>query len=288
MERFSEGSHSPTLERTPTMRLIAASMLLALLIAPASAQKTSPLSTSKDDKGVVTWKIAYSADIDFVTVLDTYADARAMRVQYDPRKMPGTVRASVPSAGIELSGEQIDLFVQGMLNEFKLLLTGIGTNSGTIVPMAEGSTIARTVDGDTLQKANAAEWVNCVYNPVCIDSNSLRGALQNLTSRAGGQVQPTPFGGLIISDRCDRVREVYKAAQGMDKPGPNTKLPRRYDLAEGVEPADAKRVIEELFSKPDARDSTVEVSILSGKRAIIIRARVSDHEQIAKALELLK
>ena len=270
------------------MRLIAASMLLALLAAPAFAQKTSLLSTSKDDKGVVTWKLAYSGDLELTFMLDTYAETRGMRIQYDPRKVPGGVRASVPSAGMDLTGEQIDLFVQGMLGEYRLMLSGIGTNTGTIVPMAEGTTVARTVDGDSLQKANAAEWVNCVYNPVYIDSNSLRGALQNLTSRQGGAVMPTAMGGLIISDRCDRVRELYKAAQGMDKPGPSTKLPRRYDLAEGVEPADAKRVIEELFSKPEAREATVEVSILGGKRAIIIRARVSDHEQIAKALELLK
>ncbi|MBX3473801.1 MAG: hypothetical protein KF754_05420 [Planctomycetes bacterium] len=270
------------------MRLIAASLLLALFAAPTFAQKTSLLSTSKDDKGVVTWKLAYSGDIELTHLLDTYADTRGMRIQYEPRKLPDTVRTSVPTAGVELAGEQIDLFVQGVLGEYKWLLTGIGTKAGTIIPMVEGSTVARTVDGDTLAKANPAEWVNCVYNPVYIDSNSLRGALQNLTSRQGGAVMPTAMGGLIISDRCDRVRELYKAAQGMDKPGPCTKLPRRHDLAEGVEPADAKRVIEELFSKPEAREATVEVSILGGKRAIIIRARVSDHEQIAKALDLLK
>lgn len=270
------------------MRLIAASLLLALFAAPAFAQKTSPLSTSKDDKGVVTWKLAYSGDLELTHLLDTYADTCAMRIQYDPRKLPGSVRTSVPSAGSELTGEQIDLFVQGMLAEHRYLLAGIGTKTGTIVPMVEGITVARTVDAESLAKANAAEWVNCVYNPLHIDANQLRGALQNLTSRQGGAVQPTAMGGLIISDRCDRVRELYKAAQGMDKPGPNAKLPRRYDLAEGVEPADAKRVIEELFSKPEAREATVEVSILGGKRAIIIRARVSDHEQIAKALELLK
>ncbi|MBE7491284.1 MAG: hypothetical protein HS108_05945 [Planctomycetes bacterium] len=270
------------------MRLIVPALLLALFAAPAMAQKTALLSTTRDDKGVVTWKLAYSGDIELSQVLDTYADSRAMRVQYDPRKMPGTLRVSVPGNGMELRGEQIDLFVQGMLGEYRMILSGIGTDTGTIVAMAEGSTVARTVDAAALAKANAAEWVNCIYNPVYLDSNSLRGALQNLVSRAGGQIQPTATGGLIISDRCDRVREIYKAAQGMDKPGPYAKVPRRYDLADGIEPADAKRVIEELFSKPEAREASVEVSILGGKRAIIIRARVSDHEQISKALELLK
>lgn len=277
--------------RTFGLTLLAATLLLAAST-HTTAQETGPITETRLEDGTVSWSISASAEVNLDALLRQYSDARGMRIQYDPRKLAGAMLLVVPADGQELQGQQIDLLVQSVLNDHRIALTGIGTNYGRIILVAEAHASARTVAAEEMDNVNPAEWVNCTFVPTSVDSNSLRGALQSLSTAKAGAILPTPTGGLIICDRGDRVREILKAARGIDQPGPYTRVSKRYDLADGIEPAIARDVVLQLFTAqgptPAGPASSVEVAVVPNRRAIIIRARVAEHSQIAAALDLLR
>jgi hypothetical protein len=249
---------------------------------------------AKGASGETVWKVR-TGSITYEALLALYGQARGMRVMYDPKKVLGDIYTAVPEEGHELRGEGIDLFMQDTLSQSKLVLMPGEHGTAFIIPAIEAITLARAVSPTDIETTNAAEWVTYCYIASHVDANTLRASTQNLVSRNGGSVNPVPghASSLIITERCDRVRQLVKLLKQIDVPGFLTPVARRYEVPEGVEPQAAKFVVEQLFPTKDEAPGphappNVTAAIVPGKRAIIVRAATRDHEQIAKVIEQLR
>lgn len=272
------------------MRIAVAAILLGLLCTTGTAQREPEalILTSRDADGTLVWNLPHASLIQTEDVVRLYAESTGRRVQYDPKKITGNVFSIGPVAGQQLRGQQIDEFVQKILGDSKLVLTGIASGTCTIVPATDASQLARSVSVEELESANPAEWVNCVYVCRHASANYIRAVMQYIASRSGSGINPIQGNVLLISDQVPRVREILALVKAADIPSQTDPVVRRYNLAGEMQPATAKVVIEQLFPTVEGAKTTVDVAVVPGSPAILVRAIGSDHEQVAKALELLK
>ena len=239
--------------------------------------------------GKPAWTLRGQIEIPLAELVDAWVRATGNSVPISPRSLAITASYQAPPSGVTLTGDAITNFVSDMLAQVRLALVGFSTGRTQIVQAAEAGTYARVVDRAELATVPASEWVTVCLMLRHADANGVRGALQNLVSRAGGSVNPVQgANGLLVSERAERVRELAKLADTLDSAGQGAGTLEKYDLPEGVDPVGAASAIVALFKPTQKAAPDIDVSVVPGKARLLIRANVTQHAEIKRAVELMK
>lgn len=266
------------------MKLIALLLALPLLFVSTQA---APDDTAKivaaGDGDDATWQIERGGDIDIEALMTTYCTSRKRVVISVPGMFRTMARIIVPEGGRTLKGTEIDLLVQDALETGQNRITMRLGDNNTILfcPTAEAITYAQSLTEAELEKANPAFWANVVFRPRNTDANVLRGAMQNLVSRPGGQVSPVPGAALVITDRAGRLRNLLKTARELDAREARTL--KTYDAPAGMEAEACEKALSKLFSENVARFAG-----LNATRKVMAMAAEDQHPKIVEALAQMK
>ncbi len=286
-------------------RLIAALIVCSCCVLFAFAQEApraavQPVEKRVRDAGEVpflvteidgkpAWTLRGQIEIPLAELVDAWVRATGNSVPISPRSLAITASYQAPPSGITLTGDAITNFVSDILAQFRYALVGFSTGRAQIVQAVEAGTYARVVDRAELASVPASEWVTVCLMLRHADANGVRGALQNLVSRAGGSVNPVQgANGLLVSERAERVRELAKLADTLDSAGQGAGTLEKYDLPEGVDPVGAASAIVALFKPTQKAAPDIDVSVVPGKARLLIRANVTQHAEIKRAVELMK
>ncbi|MCB9932607.1 MAG: hypothetical protein H6841_04205 [Planctomycetes bacterium] len=270
-------------------RLIAACFVVLLAVAMTGAQpapKESSIKAVLGSDGTWSWTLPADGSIQVTELLGLYGRCRQLTLIIDEKKLAGNV-SFLAVEGTELKGDEIDFFVANSLSDYRLCLMDVGAGQVKVVPAVEAPTLAPIIKEDALETAAGWQWVTLVYAPAHADENALRGALQNLTTRQGGMINPVQGGGLLICDRADRVREMHKAARELDA-NIATEI-KAHDVPVGVNADDAVKALRELFgqSRKFAMNPPT-FTRATGEARVIIRGSAGLHAEAAEALKAMK
>ena len=173
-------------------------------------------------------------DIPIEDIIRMTSEQQKYRFLYDPKKVTGTVTIMAPREGFEIPQNAWFSVLQTFLKQFRLILSPFGQDSSEsvrfyeIIPANEAITQSEKVlffenidDWDD----TSADFVTLVVNLKYADANSVRGALQNLTTRNGGQVNPIAgINSLIIADYSYNIRRLAQIIKLMDQPPRSPRL----------------------------------------------------------------
>ncbi|MHC4842084.1 MAG: secretin N-terminal domain-containing protein, partial [Planctomycetota bacterium] len=176
-----------------------------------------------------------------------------IKIIYDPKKIQGKVSFFAPKDGLKVPDESWFSLLQVALKQFRLTLVPFGEDSNNsirvyeIIPAAEAITQSELVvilDDMDEWTDKTERFVTLVVNLKHAEANAVRGALQNLTTRQGGVVNPIAgINSLIIADYSYNIRRLAKIIKAMDVP---PKSPRMEVIE--IAHADSDDVAEELNS----------------------------------------
>ncbi|MBZ0135976.1 MAG: hypothetical protein K8I27_06345 [Planctomycetes bacterium] len=197
-------------------RLIVATLMLAVCVSvAASAQEEGGSVQAIEPTQVVRGRLDKVSLDELITM---YTAETNRTVVYDPKRLSGevTFRSSLRGAGTTA-----DAMLRAALLEFRMTISSRG-GFDTIVPMAEAITSCRSVSLAELEKLPGLHFVRIVYHLKNNEPNAVRGALQNLTSRQGGVVNPIVSrkdqgaNTLVICDLAENLREIVKTLDDID------------------------------------------------------------------------
>lgn len=173
-------------------------------------------------------------DIPLEEMIRATAEYQKIKFLYEPKKVTGTVTIVAPSEGFRVPATAMFSVLQTFLKQYKLILSPFGVDSKQsvrfyeIIPAVEAITQSENV----VELSNLDNWtdttadfVTLVVNLKYAEANSVRGALQNLTARQGGQVNPIPgINSLIIADYSYNIRRLAQIIRLMDQPPRSPRL----------------------------------------------------------------
>lgn len=173
-------------------------------------------------------------DIPLEEMIRATAEYQKIKFLYDPKKVVGTVTIVAPREGFRVPPTAMFSVLQTFLKQYKLILSPFGVDSQQsvrfyeIIPAVEAITQSENV----VELSNLENWtdttadfVTLVVNLKYAEANSVRGALQNLTARQGGQVNPIPgINSLIIADYSYNIRRLAQIIKLMDQPPRSPRL----------------------------------------------------------------
>ncbi|MDC1141956.1 secretin N-terminal domain-containing protein [Planctomycetota bacterium] len=167
-------------------------------------------------------------DIPLEEIIRATCEYQKIRVIYDPKKVQGRFSILAPREGIEIQKNAWFSLLQVALKQFRLTIVPIGQDTDQnirvyeIIPSLEAITQCEVVvilDDIDSWTDTTERFVTLVVNLEYADANSVRGALQNLTTRNGGQVNPIAgINSLIIADYSSNIRRLAKIVKAMDVP----------------------------------------------------------------------
>lgn len=174
------------------------------------------------------------ADIPLEEMIRATAEYQKIKFLYDPKKVTGTVTIVAPREGFRVPPTAMFSVLQTFLKQYKLVLSPFGEDTRQsvrffeIIPAVEAITQSEQV----IELSNLDNWtdttadfVTLVVNLKFAEANSVRGALQNLVSRGGGQVNPIPgINSLIIADYSYNIRRLAQIIRLMDQPPRSPRL----------------------------------------------------------------
>ncbi|MBZ0136648.1 MAG: hypothetical protein K8I27_09775 [Planctomycetes bacterium] len=268
----------------PALLVVAIS---AVLVGAQPEQPKPPIEATQNESGEWVWTLASEGEVPVTDLLSMYASCRESLVVYDPRKIVGITSFTGPES-TELTGDAIDMFVANSLGDFRLCLTRSGEGQFRIIPAAEAVTNAPVVEIVNLESTPDWQWITVVMKPENAEVNALRGALQNLTTRQGGVVNPVAgSNALLVCDRADRVKDLYALALKLDEE--NKAEIRKYEVPAGIEPANAIKALKELLDAPRRPGMNVPTYTQAiGEDIVIVRATPKFHEDVAAAFAAMK
>jgi hypothetical protein len=271
-------------------RWIAACFMVIAAVAVTTAQpakeEKKTIEVAVDENKDWVWTLPASGAVSVTDLLALYASCRDVLILFNEKAFYGSTSFQ-GQENRKLKGDQIDIFVANCLEEFRMALTKAGANQYRIIPSAETITKSSTITEDELAATPAWQWVTLIYRPATIEENSLRGALQNMTSRQGGAINPVAGGGLLICDRADRVREIYKAATTLDE-GLTPEI-KSHDVPEGVNADDAVKALRDLFGTDQKyRYYMPTFARATGDASVIVRGTAELQAEVAQALKVMK
>ncbi|MCF6229060.1 MAG: hypothetical protein L3J82_10485, partial [Planctomycetes bacterium] len=173
-------------------------------------------------------------DIPIEDIIRMTSEQQKYRFLYDPKKVTGTVTIMAPREGFEIPKKAWFSVLQTFLKQFRLILSPFGQDSPEsvrfyeIIPANEAITQSEKVlffENIDDWNDTSADFVTLVVNLKYADANSVRGALQNLTTRQGGQVNPIAgINSLIIADYSYNIRRLAQIIKLMDQPPRSPRL----------------------------------------------------------------
>ncbi|MCA8934566.1 MAG: hypothetical protein KDB68_00035 [Planctomycetes bacterium] len=260
---------------------LVAAVLSVLCLSVPSAQKAKPenpdkIGKSEDGEGIVLRGVV--EDVPLSEIIQLYSEYKGRTVIYDPRKLSGDVSFTAPRDGFSPDMEDA---LRATLAEFRLTIVSTG-DFDTIVPLAEACTVADVVTVDELASLPPLRPVRVVINLINADANAVRGALQNLTTRQGGMVNPVSGRGsaqsIIICDYAFNVLEIVKIVEQLDAPSGNESHVVKLK----------NRKAEELLTVVSiAAGKLVSVGIDAGTDSIVLSGPGDEVDRVSKVIAAL-
>lgn len=174
--------------------LLAMTLILVVGLPFLGAQRAKPAeeedekgSTETTDEGDMIYR-GVVEDVPLSEIIQLYSEFSGRTLMYDPKKISGSVTVAAPLDGVTVSFEDM---LYSSLAEFRLCVVSDGTFE-KIVPVAEACTMCQTVMPEELESLPPMRFVKVVIHLDRIEANAARTALQNFTSRQGGNVTPVP------------------------------------------------------------------------------------------------
>ncbi|MCA8915700.1 MAG: type II secretion system secretin GspD [Planctomycetes bacterium] len=209
-------------------------LLLISLALGASAINAQPAPAPAAGDEPVLLLRGVMEDIPLSEMIQLTAEYQKIKFLYDPKKLSGNVTIVAPREGVPVPPTAMFSVLQTFLKQFRLILAPFGEDSQQsvkfyeIIPAAE----AITQSNNVVLLDNLAEWtdttadfVTLVVNLKYAEANAVRGALQNLTTRQGGVVNPIAgINSLIIADYSYNIRRLAQIIQLMDQPPRSPRL----------------------------------------------------------------
>lgn len=173
-------------------------------------------------------------DIPLDEMIQVTAEYQKIKFLYDPKKLTGAVTIVAPTEGFAVPQTAMFSVLQTFLKQFRLILAPFGEDTSQsvrfyeIIPAAEAITQSKDVillDDLATWTDTTADFVTLVVNLKYAEANAVRGALQNLTTRQGGVVNPIAgINSLIIADYSYNIRRLAQIINLMDQPPRSPRL----------------------------------------------------------------
>ncbi|MCA8910113.1 MAG: hypothetical protein KDB82_00290, partial [Planctomycetes bacterium] len=209
-------------------------LLLVCLAFGACALNAQPAPPAGDENEPVLTLHGVMEDIPLSEMIQLTAEYQKIKFLYDPRKLQGAVTIVAPREGVEVPQTAMFSVLQTFLKQFRLILAPFGEDTEQsvkfyeIIPAAEAITQSKDVillDNLNEWTDTTADFVTLVVNLKYAEANAVRGALQNLTTRQGGVVNPIQgINSLIIADYSYNIRRLAQIIQLMDQPPRSPRL----------------------------------------------------------------
>jgi hypothetical protein len=160
-----------------------------------------------------------------------------------------------------------------------------GGSQVRIIPSAEAITMASVVTEEQLATVPDWQWITVRFEAAYAEANALRGALQNLTTRQGGVVNPISGANtLLICDRADRVKEMCTTCREID----DSMKPdiRSHVVPAAIEVEDAVKGLRELFQNHRMNPPTFTAAL--GQHNVVVRGSAALHDEVDAALKAMQ
>lgn len=206
-------------------------LMLVLLTGAAALHAQDEPEGSEDE---LTFRGIYE-DIPLTEMIQYTAEYQGIKFLYDRARVgTHTVTIVAPSEGFTVPRTAMFSVLQTFLKQHRLILAPFGEDSEDSVRFYEiiAATEAITQSPEVVFMKDLEDWtdttadfVTLVVNLEYADANAVRGALQNLTSRQGGVVNPIPgINSLIIADYSYNIRRLAQIISLMDQPPRSPRL----------------------------------------------------------------
>ena len=209
-------------------------LLLVCFTFAATALNAQPQPDDGEEEPPVMLLRGVMEDIPLAEMIQLTAEYQKIKFLYDPKKLSGTVTIVAPREGVPVPPTAMFSVLQTFLKQFRLILAPFGEDTAQsvkfyeIIPAAEAITQSKDVlllDDLAQWTDTTADFVTLVVNLKYAEANAVRGALQNLTTRQGGVVNPIAgINSLIIADYSYNIRRLAQIINLMDQPPRSPRL----------------------------------------------------------------
>lgn len=259
-------------------RLCAATLILGICLAvAASAQDEGGSIERVEPTQLVKGRLDNMSLDELITM---YTAETNRTVVYDPKRLQGDVTFRSSMKG---TGTTSDEMLRAALIEFRLTLVAQG-EFDKIIPMAEAITSCRTVSLEELKTIPDLHFARIVYHLKNSDANAVRGALQNLTTRQGGVVNPISSrkeqgtNTVIICDLAENLREMVKMLESVDN---NTSLVSQVITLKNVKASQIRLAVN------SAALEDVSVGVPESDKIIVLTGYQSNVDRVAAVVAAL-
>jgi general secretion pathway protein D len=208
-------------------------LLMVCLAIGAGALNAQPAPDDDQDPPVMLLR-GVMEDIPLSEMIQLTAEYQKIKFLYDPKRVTGTVTIVAPREGVPVPPTAMFSVLQTFLKQFRMILAPFGEDTTQsvrfyeIIPAAEAITQSKDVlllDDLATWTDTTADFVTLVVNLKYAEANAVRGALQNLTTRQGGVVNPiVGINSLIIADYSYNIRRLAQIINLMDQPPRSPRL----------------------------------------------------------------
>lgn len=265
-------------------RTAGALVILLLLFGVAGAQEEDGGIKVRDDGKGLELK-GTTEDLSLNDIIKIYVEESGKTVLYNPKMISGDVTVNSPAEGVTMTSEDL---LNSALKQFRLTMASDG-NVIEIIPAAEAITQCETVSREQLKDLPPGRFVRVVVQLRASEANAVRGALQNLTTRQGGVVNPIAgANSLIIADYASNMVDLLDLVDRMEA---ETEVVSRVVKLQHVVYADIQNALNACLDpmqarRPGAPQPTSVGATLNGK-FIVISGVTWEVERIAGVLAQL-
>ncbi|MBZ0135472.1 MAG: type II secretion system secretin GspD [Planctomycetes bacterium] len=209
-------------------------LLLVCFVFAATALNAQPAPDTGDEDPPMMQLRGIMEDIPLGEMIQLTAEYQKIKFLYDPKRVTGNVTIVAPREGVPVPPTAMFSVLQTFLKQFRLILAPFGEDTAQsvrfyeIIPAAEAITQSKDVillDDLATWTDTTADFVTLVVNLKYAEANAVRGALQNLTTRQGGVVNPIAgINSLIIADYSYNIRRLAQIINLMDQPPRSPRL----------------------------------------------------------------
>lgn len=292
--------------------IVAAAVCVVAIAAFAAAQDEKPVRLPLGSKtqlpfevivdgGKRSWRIHGRGTIkveDLVGGLASVVGKRVVYSRYATEQTRNTVSYVAPDEGVLVTAAEIPLYVSDLLASTDLTVTGFSTPTLRVVRMQEAHEYATALEGTSLDGLEDSDWASMLMFSQHSSGSQLadlwrdHGRSGRLYLRAGER-------GVLISGRVDALRQVMRLVALADREGASGEaFVRSYNPPAGVNATDAKRALDELFTRTGSSVTSLEgkyivkqsdqtevsVALSPGGNKLLVRARTKDHQSVEAAL----
>lgn len=265
-----------------------AALAVILLLGFSLTSAQDDTENEKFPKGKSDETVVLSGTTELVTLselVQLYSEHSQRPVMYDPKRVAGQVSITAPTDGMEVAPRGVLL---SALAEFRMTLVAYG-EFDKIIPAAEAITMCPTADIDNLDEYHPNEYVRIFYTSQKMEANALRGALQNLTTRQGGVVNPIAGSNtLIIGDFVANIRQIVAMLKSLEQQA----QPSTPDLRNRL----TSKVIELKHQDGDSLGNTIDTATTIGRmtvgwtkdrKTLILTGTQDEVNRVAEVIKLL-